>query len=285
MIIYDHEFVDMNGITLHVVVAGPKDGEPVILLHGFPDFWYGWRKQIDYLAEQGYRVIVPDQRGYNSSDKPQGTAAYNLDQLSADVIGLMDYLKRDKVFVVGHDWGGGVAWFTANKYPERVKKLVILNVPHHSVFRKYLSENREQQRKSWYMYFFQLPWIPEGVLTVNRAEGLARTVLKSAQPGAFTDEDLAEYRKAWLQPGAMKGMINWYRAAVQTPPEKLNDRRITVSTLILWGKKDDALNWELAEKSLALCDDGRVIYFENASHWVQREEVEAVNRHISDFLK
>lgn len=285
MILYDHEFVETNGVRLHVVMAGPKDGEPVILLHGFPEFWYGWRNQIDFLAERGYRVIVPDQRGYNLSDKPKALAAYNLDALSGDVIGLIDYLKRDKVFLVGHDWGGGVAWFTANKYPDRLKKLAILNVPHHSAFRKYLNQNREQQRRSWYMFFFQVPFVPEFLSGVNQAEGLALALQTTSRPGTFTDADLAEYRKAWIQPGALTGMINWYRAGARTPPEKLLNKRITVPTLVLWGKKDTALNWELAEKSIELCDDGRVIYFENASHWVQHEEAEQVNNHLADFLR
>jgi len=285
MILYDHEFVETNGVRLHVVMAGPKDGEPVILLHGFPEFWYGWRNQIDFLAERGYRVIVPDQRGYNLSDKPKAMAAYNLDALSGDVIGLIDYLKRDKIFLVGHDWGGGVAWFTANKHPERLKKLAILNVPHHSAFRKYLNENREQQRRSWYMFFFQLPLLPEFLSGLNQAEGLARALRATSRPGTFTDADLAEYRKAWMQPGALAGMINWYRSAAQTPPKKLPNKRITVPTLVLWGKKDTALNWELAEKSIALCDDGRVVYFEDASHWVQHEEADQVNNHLVDFLR
>ncbi|MBZ0281891.1 MAG: alpha/beta hydrolase [Anaerolineae bacterium] len=285
MIPYDHEFIVTNGVRLHVVMAGPVDGEPVILLHGFPEFWYGWRKQIDYLAEHGYRVIVPDQRGYNISDKPKAMAAYNLDALSGDVVGLIDYLKRDKVFLVGHDWGGGVAWFTANKYPERIKKLAILNVPHHSVFRKYLSENREQQRRSWYMFFFQLPMLPDFLSGLNHAEGLVRALRTSSRPGTFSEDDFVEYRKAWTQPGAITAMINWYRATAQTPPQKLASKRITMPTLVLWGKKDTALNWELAEKSLELCDDGRVVYFEDASHWVQHEEAEQVNAHLAAFLR
>jgi epoxide hydrolase 4 len=284
MIIYDHTFIQTNGIRLHVVQAGPEDGKLVILLHGFPEFWYGWRKQIDFLAEQGFRVWAVDQRGYNTSDKPQGIAAYNLDELSADVIGLIDAAGKEKAFLVGHDWGAQVAWWTANKTPERVQKMVILNVPHQRVFRKHLAASWQQRRKSWYMMFFQLPWLPDTLLTLNGAKGLGRTLRMSSNPGTFTDADLKEYYAAWSQPGAMTGMVNWYRAIVKAPPQRLPSSRITVPTLLLWGKKDFALDWEMAQPSIDLCDDGRLVFFENATHWVQLEEAEQVNRLMADFL-
>lgn len=284
MIVYDHETIVTNGVRLHVVMAGPETGEPIILLHGFPEFWYGWRKQIDFLAEQGYRVIVPDQRGYNTSEKPATLAGYNMDLLAADVIGLIDMTGQEKVVLVGHDWGAGVAWWVANKYPERLKKLVILNVPHHAVFRRTIRENRAQQRKSWYMFFFQIPWLPEQLIGANNAEGLAQTLRSTSQPGTFSEDDLVEYRRAWLQPGALKGMVNWYRAITQIPPKHLKSPRIHVPTLILWGKQDTALESSMADASAELCDDARVVYFEKATHWVQHEEVEQVNQQIAAFL-
>jgi epoxide hydrolase 4 len=206
MIPYDHALIKTNGVNLHVVQAGPEDGTLVILLHGFPEFWYGWRKQIDYLAEHGYRVWAPDQRGYNISEKPNGIGAYTLDQLSADIIGLIDAAGCETAIVVGHDWGAGVAWWTACKYPERVSRLVILNAPHQNVFRKTLMTDREQQLRSWYFGYFQIPFIPEALMRALSGP-FARGMQSSSKPGAFTDADLVEYRKAWAQPGALKSIL------------------------------------------------------------------------------
>jgi pimeloyl-ACP methyl ester carboxylesterase len=279
-----HTTIKTNGINLHVVQAGPEDGPLVILLHGFPEFWYGWRKQISFLAEQGFRVWAPDQRGYNLSDKPKSIAAYNLDKLSADVLGLIDAAGRAKAFLVGHDWGAGVAWWTACKYPDRLSKMVILNAPHHKVFRKVLNTDRAQRRKSWYMLFFQIPWLPEALIGLGNNNGLAQALLQSSRPGTFTDNDLAEYRKAWSQPGALTSMLNWYRAVAQNPP-RAPDPYVKVPTLVLWGKQDIALKHEMAQASVALCEDGRLVYFEEASHWIQHEEPARVNQLIADFLR
>ncbi len=283
MIPYDHALIKTNSVNLHVVQAGPEDGPLVILLHGFPEFWYGWRRQIDFLAEQGYRVWAPDQRGYNISEKPNGIAAYSLNQLSADVVGLIDAAGRDKVMLVGHDWGAAVAWWTACKYPQRLDKLVILNVPHQNVFRKTVTTDREQTMRSWYMGFFQIPFIPEALMGVM-SEALARGMQSSSKPGAFTDADMVEYRKAWAQPGALKSMINWYRSIVQQPV-KSPDPRVKVPTLILWGKKDAYLKWEMAQASVELCDNGKLIYFEDTTHWIQHEEPDRVNQLMTEFFK
>ncbi|MBL8117641.1 MAG: alpha/beta hydrolase [Anaerolineae bacterium] len=285
MIPYDHVTIRTNNINLHVVQAGPKDGPLVILLHGFPEFWYGWRRQIDHLAAQGYRVWAPDQRGYNLSDKPAGINAYNLDELAADVIGLINAAGQEKTYLVGHDWGAAVAWWTASKFPERLKKLAILNVPHHKVFRKTLYTDWEQRRRSWYIAFFQIPFLPEALLGARNAEGFARALLSSSSPGTFSPDDLALYRQAWSQPGVTTAMLNWYRAIVRRPPASNPDPRIKIPTLILWGKNDIALKWEMAQSSVNYCDDGRVIYFENASHWLQHEEPDSVNTYLSDFLR
>ncbi len=283
MIPYDHALIKTNGVNLHVVQAGPEDGPLVILLHGFPEFWYGWRKQIDFLAEQGYRVWAPDQRGYNISEKPNGIAAYNLNELSADVIGLIDAAGRETAILVGHDWGAAVAWWTACKYPQRLSKLVILNVPHQNVFRKTVLNDREQTMRSWYMGFFQIPFIPETLMGVM-SEAFARGMQSSSKPGAFTDEDMIEYKKAWAQPGALKSMINWYRSIIQQPP-KSPDPRVKVPTLILWGKKDAYLKWEMAQASVELCDNGKLIYFDNATHWIAHEEPDRVNQLMLEFFK
>src|SRR5882672_9166962 len=151
-----------NGdIELHAVTTGPKDGPVVVLLHGFPEFWYGWRKQIEPLAAAGFHVIVPDQRGYNLSSKPSGVAAYSLTELVSDVIAIADQLDQEKIYLAGHDWGAAVAWSAALLHPQRVAKLVVLNVPHPSVMRKFMKTRLRQVLRSWYMFFFQLPWLPE----------------------------------------------------------------------------------------------------------------------------
>ena len=283
MIPYDHALIKTNGVNLHVVQAGPEDGPLVILLHGFPEFWYGWRKQIDFLAGLGYRVWAPDQRGYNISEKPDGIAAYNLNELSADVLGLINASDHENAILVGHDWGAAVAWWTACKYPQRLSKLVILNVPHHDVFRKTVLSDREQSMRSWYMGFFQIPFIPEALMGMMR-QSLAKGMQSSSKPGAFTDEDMKEYVKAWRQPGALKHMINWYRSIVQQPLTSAPESRVKVPTLMLWGKQDAYLKWEMAQASIDLCENGKLIYFENATHWIQHEEPDRVNALMAEFF-
>ena len=281
----DHQQITTNGIKLHVVQDGPKTGRLVILLHGFPEFWYGWRRQIPHLAAAGYRVWAPDQRGYNLSDKPVGIAAYTLDELAADVIGLIDAAGQEKACIVGHDWGASVAWWMAAKYPARVERMVVINVPHGSVIAKNLRRNFAQMRKSWYILFFQLPWLPEALAQLRNWNVLTQALRMSSRPGTFTDEDLEAYRQAWSQPRAYTSMLNWYRAVVQrhlTPPES---PRITVPTLLIWGAQDRFLAREMAQQSIDLCDDGRLVFVEEATHWVQHEEAERVNELMTSWLR
>lgn len=269
-----------SGITLHVVEEGPQDGKLLIFLHGFPEFWYGWRHQISYFAQQGYHVVVPDQRGYNLSDKPKSVADYSLDKLSEDVVALIDHFKKQKAVIVGHDWGGVVAWWTAFRFKKRVEKNIILNVPHPRVMQKYLATDPTQTLRSWYILFFQLPFLPEKMMTFVGPQSLRQ----SSRAGTFTDTDLEFYQKAWSQPGALTGMINWYRAGLRHPPKKLGTERITVPTLLIWGKKDAFLKHQMAQPSVDLCDTGKLVYLENASHWVAHEEPQEVNRLIQEFI-
>ena len=281
----EHRLLETNGVRLHVVEAGPPDGELVILLHGFPEFWYGWRHQIPVLANAGYRVIAPDQRGYNLSDKPRDLPAYNLDATTRDVIGLIDSVGRDRAIVVGHDWGAEVAWWAAINYPERLRKLVILNVPHPSVMYKNLRTNPAQALRSWYAAFFQLPVLPEVLLTFGDAIVGVSALLRTSKPGSFTDRDIPHYIRAWKQPGAMTGMINWYRAIVRHPPAPAADSRVHVPTLIIWGKHDVALTPQMAQQSLEYCDNGRLFVLEDATHWVQHDQSERVNQHLLEYLR
>ncbi len=281
----DYKYVSTNGIKLHVVQDGPLDGPLVILLHGFPEFSYAWKAQIPYLVSKGYQVWAPDQRGYNLSDKPDGIVAYSLDELAADVIGLIDAAGKKQAFIVGHDWGAGVAWWLAAKYPNRIARMVVLNVPHGVVMLKNLRNNFTQLRKSWYMFLFQVPRLPEMLAKRNNWNMSIQTLMKSSRPGTFSDSDLNEYRKAWSQPKAYRSMINWYRAMIQKPPTPPATKHITVPTLLIWGAKDRFLGKEMAQPSIDLCDDGQLIFIEDATHWVQHEEAEQVNELISTFLQ
>jgi pimeloyl-ACP methyl ester carboxylesterase len=281
----EHSFIATDGLRLHTVQAGPTDGPPLLLLHGFPEFGRGWDKQIEPLAKAGYRVIVPDQRGYNLSDKPRGVRAYGVDRLVADVLGLVETLGYQKFNLVGHDWGAVVAWALALWHPDRLSKLVILNVPHPAVMLRFLKRDREQLRRSWYVFFFQLPWLPEAVFRAGNFRGGARMLRGSGKLHTFTSQDVAAYKQAWSQPGALTGMINWYRALFRHRPQLPRDLHVHVPTLMLWGQQDVALSHRMAEPSIDICDDGQLIFFENASHWVQHDEAEAVTSQLLDFLR
>lgn len=278
-------FIETNGVRLHAVEAGPETGSLAILLHGFPEFWFGWRAQIEPLARAGVRVLAPDQRGYNLSAKPRGLDAYRIDALADDVIGLIDGAGRKRVHLVGHDWGAAVAWRVAARAPERLHSLSILNVPHPNVMMKTLRTDPRQLLKSWYIFFFQLPWLPEAGARAFNWQAGTNALRGSSRRGTFSAADLTHYRVAWSQPGAFTAMINWYRAIIQRPPARLQDSRIHVPTQILWGKRDQFLTPEMAAASVELCDDATLTYFDRATHWVQHEEAEAVNEKLLEFWK
>ncbi len=274
-----------NGaVTLHAVAAGPENGPVALLLHGFPEFWYSWHKQIDPLAAAGFRVIVPDQRGYNLSSKPSGVKSYALTELVSDVIAIADQLGQERIFLAGHDWGAAVAWSVALLHPDRVAKLAILNVPHPSVMQRYLMKNRCQLRKSWYMFFFQLPFLPEAFLGMRNSRNGVASLVGSSRPGTFSPDDLAQYRAAWSQPGALTSMINWYRAAFRyrTP---FPDRTVRVPTRILWGVGDAFLMVEMAQESLKYCIQAELVTFPDASHWLQHEQPARVSQLLIDFFR
>ena len=273
-----------SDVRLHAVAAGPKDGPVVILLHGFPEFWYGWHRQTEPLAASGFRVIVPDQRGYNLSSKPSGVAAYALLELVSDVIAIADQLGQEKIFLAGHDWGAAVAWSTALLHPQRLARLVVLNVPHPSVMRKFLSTRPRQLLRSWYMFFFQLPWLPEAFFSALNFRTGTRALLRSSRPGTFSAEDLAQYRAAWSQPGAITAMINWYRALFRVRV-KFPDKTVRVPTRILWGERDAFLLAEMAQESLRYCTSAELCTFANATHWLQHEEPARVSELLIDFFR
>jgi len=275
-----------DGLQLHAVAAGPTDGPLVILLHGFPECWRGWQPQIAPLAAAGYRVVVPDQRGYNLSDKPPQVSAYRLDRLGGDVLALLDHLRRDTAYLAGHDFGAAVAWWLLIAHPQRFQAAAILNVPHPQVMRRKLRTSLRQLGRSWYIFAFQVPWLPEWWLSRHQFHALAQSLLATSRAGTFRPEDLDAYRRAWAQPGSLRAMLQWYRAAFRSgfvapaPAEG----RVSVPVVILWGEEDRFLGREMATESLAFCDQGRAILFPGVSHWIQHEEPERVaNALIAHF--
>ena len=275
----------LNGdVTLHAVVAGAKNGPVVVLLHGFPEFWYGWHRQIEPLVAAGFRVVVPDQRGYNLSSKPRGVAAYALTELVSDVIAIVDQLGQQEIFLAGHDWGAAVAWSVALLHPQRIAKLVVLNVPHPSVMGRFLSTRLRQLLRSWYIFFFQLPILPEALFSAFNFCVGARSLLRSSRPGTFSEDDLAQYCAAWSQRGALTAMINWYRALFRFGT-RFSDRTVHVPTRILWGERDAFLLSEMAHESLRYCAKGELFNFTNASHWLQHEEPARVSELLIDFFR
>jgi epoxide hydrolase 4 len=280
-----HRWIDVGGLRLHCVEAGT--GPLVVLLHGFPEFWYAWRHQIPALADAGYRVVAPDLRGYNTSDKPSRVRDYRPRVLVQDVADLIVALGAGSAAVAGHDWGGGLAWLLAMQHPKRVERLVLLNAPHPVRFLKGLRSPR-QLRRSWYILAFQLPWLPERLVAARDFQAL-RWIFRHqpTRPGAFTAQDIDRYVVAAAQPGALRAAINYYRAAFRANPlaQAHGLRRVDIPTLIIWGDQDRSLGRELAEPDRAWVPDVRVERIAEASHWVQADDPERVNQLIVDFLE
>jgi pimeloyl-ACP methyl ester carboxylesterase len=280
-----HHFALANGIRLHYVEAG--SGPLVVLLHGFPEFWYSWRHQIPVLAAHGYRVIAPDLRGYNQSDKPAGLRPYRLDVLADDVAGLIAEAGADRATVVGHDWGGVIAWHLPGRHPGRVDRLAILNAPHP---RAWLRELRrfEQRCRSAYILFFQLPAWPELLWRCHNFALLAHILRRQPQrPGAFSEEDIRAYKAALSQPGALTASLSYYRAAWRFQARRVARAMppIQVPVLLVWGERDPYLGVRLTEDLAPWVPHICLQRLPHASHWVQNDAPEEVNRLLLDFLR
>lgn len=278
----EHHDVTTNGVRLHVVQCGPADGPLVVLLHGFPEYWEAWHKQLPALVAAGYRVWVPDQRGYNLSAKPRGIRNYTIPVLAADVIGLIDAAGRPQAHIIGHDWGAIVGWYLAAQYPARLASTTIINVPHPAAKARNLWRVPSQLLHSWYIFFFQLPWLPEQLFKRRNWQFGRRVLAGTAHPGTFSPAEVEDYVAAWAQPGALTAMINWYRALRYSG--RLQWPRIKGPLQVIWGKKDVFLKARMAEISLKQCDNGQLHFFPDATHWVNLEEPEAVNEMLLKFL-
>jgi len=271
---------------LNVITSGNRDGDMLIFLHGFPETAYlAWHKQIAYFSNMGYFVIAPDQRGYNNSAKFDSFMDYHLDYLGQDIIDLMDHYGREKASVIGHDWGAAVGWYLGQNHAERLDKLVIINVPHPAVMKRELYTSYEQLSNSWYIFFFQLPFIPEMKISRNNYSWLTG-VFTMAPKGTLSNSTIELYKSAWSVDGAAQGMVNWYRAAItgqifrRSTPKRIEN----VPTLMIWGDQDRALKASMAQPSIEMCDNGKLVTLEGISHWVTHEVPEKVNSLISDFL-
>ena len=277
-----HRFIEANGIRFHYVEEG--EGPLVLLLHGFPECWYSWRKQLPVLAAAGYRAVAPDMRGYNLTDKPK--SGYNIESLVDDVEALAHALGESQIHLVGHDWGAIVAWQVAWRKPELLRSLTIMNVPHPTAFARYLRSHPRQMLKSIYMLLFQIPRLPERVLTRNRAAAIGRAFRDAAgHPDAFSDADVDVYREAFLRPGVARSSLNYYRQAIRQGLGVLPDSPIRVPTLVLWGEDDPVLEQALNDDLGRWVDDFTFKPIPGCGHWTQQEAPEIVNTELLAWLK
>ena len=285
-----HGYASVNGIRLHYVEAGSGD-KLVILLHGFPEFWYSWRKQLDALSGS-FHVVALDLRGFNLSDKPSRVDDYKIDKIVPDVIGLIDHFGAKQSAIVGHDWGAGVAWAVAMKHPERVSRLVVLQVPIAAVWRANMS--LRQLLRSWYMFFFQIPRLPEWLISRQDYKAIEQTFTeKVIRKNSFTTDDIERYKEAARQPGALTGAVNYYRANVldRLLPEKPkskpnpNQGRVRVPTLFIFAEQDFAII-PATVRGLDKYIDAyyREVRIPDSGHWVQNEAPAEVNAALLEFL-
>lgn len=277
-------YAQIGAVNLHYATAGGGE-ELVILLHGFPEFWYSWRRQIAALSDD-YTVVAPDMRGYNLSDKPEGVEDYAIDNLVDDVVGLIHHFGRERAAIVGHDWGASVAWAVAEKHPEAVWKLCAMQVPPMSVWRR--NQTFKQFLASWYMFFFQLPALPEFLMRRDDFALLANALENgTAERGVFSGEDIDEYKKSWSEAGALTAALNYYRANIlkRLFSKSRSEGKITVPTLFIYGERDTAI---LPETVRGVGDSVEAPFEEiripDAAHWVQQEAPDIVTDSLREFL-
>lgn len=283
-----------TGVTLNVQTGGARGGEPIVLLHGFPESHRTWRAVAPALADDFF-VIAPDQRGFGASDKPEGVEAYATDRILEDLIALADTLELDRFTLVGHDWGGAVAWLAALRHPDQLKRLVIVNSPHPLVFQKSLIEDEAQRAASQYMNAFRNPAMEQGIEAMGIEAFFAKSFGAHVDLAAIPAEERARYIADWSRPGALNAMLNWYRASgivVPLPGEEAAMPgwtngpfpRVTMPTLVIWGLKDKALLPVQLDGLDALVDDLRIAATPEAGHFIPWEHPDFVVAAIRDFL-
>jgi len=287
---FEHHYVEVNGIRMHYASAG-HGPRPIVMLHGFPECWWSWRHQLalfrDNPALAGrYTAIAPDMRGYNQTDRPDW--GYELDVLVQDVVELLRALGHRQAIIAGHDWGGNIAWSLAIARPELIERLIALNIPHPALFASAIGKNWRQMLRSWYILFFQLPFLPEAAIRADDYRAIERAFRSTAvDKSCFTDEDIQIFKAAIAAPGAATAELNYYRALFQTGSRGMfrgTGMRVTMPTLMIWGEEDIALGKELTYGTGRFVPDLRIHYIAKCSHWVQQEQPELVNRYILEFL-
>ncbi len=278
------DYAQIGAVNLHYAKAGSGE-KLVILLHGFPEFWYSWRHQLAALSDE-YTVVAPDLRGYNLSDKPNNAADFAIENLVDDVVGLIYYFGREEAAIVGHDWGASIAWATAQKHPEAVWKLCALQVPPVSVWRR--NQTFKQFLASWYMFFFQIPRLPELILSRDDFAPLAESLKNSTgEKNVFIVEVIHEYKKSWREEGALTSAINYYRANILKRffSRQIAEEKIRVPTLFIYGERDHAVLPETVKGVGDFVDAPfSEIRIPDAAHWVQQEAADIVTDSLREFL-
>ena len=279
---WTHDFITTNGVRLHYVTQG--SGPLMLLLHGFPEFWYSWRHQIPEFAKD-YKVVAIDLRGYNDSDKPADSTAYSMPEFIKDVQGVITGLGYEKCVLVGHDWGGAIAWSFAYAHPEMVERLIVLNIPHPAKFAEGL-RTPQQLLRSGYIFFFQLPFLPELLIQLNDYQALEQAFKGMAKnKNAFTSADIEAYKNAFAKPGALTAAINYYRNVLQLGSSLQSSWSVLeVPTLMIWGEDDIPLGKELTYGTEQYVRDFQIKYIPNCSHCVQQEQPQLVNQYMREFL-
>ena len=283
-----------TGVTLAVQTGGPEEGEPILLLHGFPESHRTWRDVMPDLARD-FRVIAPDQRGFAASDKPEGVEAYKTDRILEDLIALADALGLARFTLVGHDWGGAVAWLAALRHPDRLSRLVIVNAPHPLIFQKSLIDDPAQRAASQYINAFRNPMMEAGIEAMGLETFLTKSFGSHADLSRVSDAERQAYLDDWGRPGALTAMLNWYRASDIVVPQVGEEAhaplwtlapfpRIEVPTLVLWAMRDTALLPVQLEGLDALVADLRVVRIPDAGHFVPWEQPKIVAQAIRDFM-
>jgi pimeloyl-ACP methyl ester carboxylesterase len=278
---WQHEYITTNGINLHYVTQG--EGELMLMLHGFPEFWYSWRHQIPEFAKD-FKVVALDLRGYNESDKPSKQSAYVMDEFIKDIEGVIKGLGYDRCVLVGHDWGGAIAWSFAYAHPDMVQRLIVLNLPHPAKFAEGF-RTPQQLLRSAYIFFFQLPLLPELLLQALDYQSI-ETAFKgmAVNKSAITQADIEAYKNAAAKRGALTATLNYYRNVWQQGLLSHNWGILDVPTLMIWGEDDTALGKELTYGTEAYVRDFQIKYISNCSHWVQQEQPQLVNQYMREFL-
>ena len=280
---FEHRSVRVDTLSMHVVVAGPDDGPLVLLLHGFSECWYIWRYQIQALGQAGFRVVAPDQRGYNLTDK---RGPYDPFTITRDAGDLIRAFGRSRAHIVGHDWGGIIGWLFAAFYPEMVDRLVISNAPHPAAFREViLKPYWPQVRKSLYILFFSLPWIAERSLSAHNYRKLLRYHLDTHAAQKLTEEEIGYYREAWSQPGALAAGLAWYRAMGRHFNDLgFLDTTVRARARMIHGEPDPAFDRVTVEASRSWCPGLEIVYLPNTGHFVPQDAPEEMSQLILEFL-